>query len=62
MAVFDYHLLEYLIGLRKLTLINIIRLQVWWGVIKEGEAPKQIVEDGEFFVLKRIPSTGGGHH
>jgi hypothetical protein len=36
-------------------------VQVWWGVIKEGEAPKQIIEDGEFFVLKRLPSTGGHH-
>lgn len=35
---------------------------VWWGVIKEGEPPKQIVEGGEFFVLKRLPSSGGGHH
>jgi len=34
---------------------------VWWGVIKEGEAPKQIVEGGEFFVLKRLPSSGGHH-
>ena len=32
---------------------------VWWGVIKDGEPPKQIIEDGEFFVLKRLPSTGG---
>lgn len=35
---------------------------VWWGVIKEGEPPKQIVEGGEFFVLKRLPASGGGHH
>lgn len=35
---------------------------VWWSVIKEGEPAKQIVEGGEFFVLKRLPSTGGGHH
>ncbi|KDD74406.1 hypothetical protein H632_c1336p0 [Helicosporidium sp. ATCC 50920] len=35
---------------------------VWWGVIEEGQAPKQIIEDGEFFVLKRIPNEGGQHH
>lgn len=34
---------------------------VWWGVIKEGEPPKQIVEGGEFFVLKRLRSSGGHH-
>ena len=34
---------------------------VWWGVIEEGQPPKQIVEGGEFFVLKRLPSSGGHH-
>eukprot|EP00887_Chlorella_sp_A99_P003390 scaffold7.g3390.t1 len=34
---------------------------VWWGIIEEGQPPKQIVEGGEFFVLKRIPSSGGHH-
>jgi cytochrome c oxidase subunit 5b len=34
---------------------------VWWGVIKDGEPPKQIIEGGEFFVLKKIEG-GGGHH
>ncbi|KAL4425162.1 hypothetical protein ABPG75_009178 [Micractinium tetrahymenae] len=33
---------------------------VWWGVIEEGQPPKQIIEGGEFFVLKRLPSTS--HH
>jgi cytochrome c oxidase subunit 5b len=27
---------------------------VIWGVIKEGEPPKQLVAGGEFFVLKRV--------
>ncbi|BDA47399.1 probable cytochrome c oxidase subunit 4, mitochondrial [Coccomyxa sp. Obi] len=30
---------------------------IWWGCIEEGQPPKQLVEGGEFFVLKRI---GGG--
>lgn len=34
---------------------------VWWGVIEEGQPPKQIIEGGEFFVLKRLPSSGGHH-
>ena len=33
---------------------------VWWGIIEEGSPPKQIIEDGEYFVLKRV--EGGGHH
>lgn len=33
---------------------------IWWGTIKEGEPPKQLVEGGEYFVLKRIGD--GGHH
>ena len=33
---------------------------IWWGAIKEGEAPKQIVEGGEYFVLKRV--AGAAHH
>lgn len=36
-------------------------LQVWWGVVEDGQPPKQIIEGGEFFVLKRMPSTGGHH-
>lgn len=32
-----------------------------WGTIKKGEGPKQIVEGGEFFVLKHIPEEGGHH-
>jgi ABC-type Fe3+ transport system permease subunit len=27
---------------------------VIWGVIREGEAPKQLVAGGEFFVLKKV--------
>ncbi len=27
---------------------------VVWDFIKEGEPPKQIVENGEYFVLKKI--------
>ncbi|KAI3435026.1 hypothetical protein D9Q98_003078 [Chlorella vulgaris] len=34
---------------------------VWWGVIEDGQPPKQIIEGGEFFVLKRLPSSGGHH-
>ena len=26
---------------------------VWWGIIEEGQPPKQIIDGGEFFVLKR---------
>lgn len=33
---------------------------VWWGIIEEGQPPKQIIEDGEYFTLKRV--EGGGHH
>jgi cytochrome c oxidase subunit 5b len=37
---------------------------IWWGCIKEGEGPRQIVEGGEFFVLERNldESAGHGHH
>ncbi|KAL3141747.1 hypothetical protein ABBQ32_004428 [Trebouxia sp. C0010 RCD-2024] len=36
---------------------------IWWGTIEEGQPPKQIVETGEFFVLKRVPeSDGHGGH
>ena len=28
---------------------------IWWGRIEEGQPPKQIIEEGEFFVLKRVP-------
>ena len=34
---------------------------IWWGVLKEGEGPKQITEGGEFLVLKKLPSSGGHH-
>ena len=34
---------------------------IWWGTIKEGEGPRQLVEGGEYFVLKRV-GDGGGHH
>jgi cytochrome c oxidase subunit 5b len=34
---------------------------VWWGIIEEGQPPKQIVEGGEFFVLKKIEGAGGHH-
>jgi cytochrome c oxidase subunit 5b len=27
---------------------------VIWGVIREGEPPKQLVAGGEFFVLKKV--------
>lgn len=33
---------------------------VWWAIIEEGQPPKQIIEGGEFFVLKRVGD--GGHH
>ena len=34
--------------------------QVVWGVVREGEPPKQFVEGGEYFVLKKVEG-GGGH-
>lgn len=36
---------------------------IWWGTIEEGQPPKQIVETGEFFVLKRVSANEGhgGH-
>ncbi|CAL5224756.1 g7493 [Coccomyxa viridis] len=34
---------------------------VWWGNIHEGDPPKQIVEGGEFFILKRSGDAGHGH-
>ena len=33
--------------------------EVTWGLIKEGDPPRQIVPGGEFFVLKRLPKEGG---
>ena len=33
---------------------------VWWGTVREGEGPRQLVEGGEYFVLKRVGD--GGHH
>ena len=35
---------------------------IWWGHIKEGEPPKQIVDGGEFFVLERLHDDNIGHH
>ena len=36
---------------------------IWWGKVKEGEPPRQLVEGGEYFVLKRLDDGGGhGHH
>lgn len=36
---------------------------VWWGIIEDGQPPKQIIEGGEYFVLKRIAAPEGeGHH
>lgn len=36
---------------------------IWWGTVEEGQPPKQIVETGEFFVLKRVSeSDGHGGH
>ena len=32
---------------------------VWWGNIHEGDPPKQIVEGGEFFILKRTGDSAG---
>ncbi len=36
---------------------------IWWGTIEEGQPPKQIVETGEFFVLKKVEASDGhgGH-
>lgn len=34
--------------------------EVIWGLIKEGEPPRQLVPGGEFFILKRLP--GGPEH
>lgn len=35
---------------------------VWWGTVHEGQPPKQILEGGEFFVLKRVPDTDAHSH
>jgi cytochrome c oxidase subunit 5b len=35
---------------------------VWWGFVEEGQAPKQIIEGGEYFVLKRVAESGATHH
>ena len=36
---------------------------IWWGTIEEGQPPKQIVDTGEFFVLKKVSaSEGHGGH
>eukprot|EP00884_Botryococcus_braunii_P023286 jgi/Botrbrau1/9641/Bobra.0131s0018.1 len=36
---------------------------IWWGKIKKGDPPRQIVEGGEFFVLKQIADDSShGHH
>lgn len=36
---------------------------IWWGTIEEGQPPKQIVDTGEFFVLKKVEaSEGHGGH
>lgn len=35
---------------------------VWWAMIEEGDGPRQIIEGGEYFVLKRIPSGDAHHH
>ncbi len=34
---------------------------IWWGHIEEGQPPKQLVEGGEFFVLKRVGGDSHGH-
>ena len=34
---------------------------IWWGTIKEGEPPKQLIEGGEYFVLKKV-AGGPAHH
>jgi hypothetical protein len=36
---------------------------IWWGTIEEGQPPKQIVDTGEFFVLKKVEASDGhgGH-
>lgn len=35
---------------------------VWWGTVREGEPPRQIIEGGEYFVLKRVGDGGAHHH
>ena len=35
---------------------------VWWAMIEEGDGPRQIIEGGEYFVLKRIPGGDSHHH
>ncbi|KAK9836813.1 hypothetical protein WJX74_008649 [Apatococcus lobatus] len=35
---------------------------VWWDTIHAGQPPKQIIEDGEFFILKQLEGGGHGHH
>ena len=35
---------------------------VIWGVLQEGQPPRQLVEDGEYFVLKRVGGGDDDHH
>ncbi len=32
-----------------------------WTILEENQPPKQIVQDGEYFIMKRVEG-GGGHH
>ncbi|KAK9823694.1 hypothetical protein WJX72_004673 [[Myrmecia] bisecta] len=34
---------------------------IWWDLIEDGQPPKQIVDGGEYFVLKHEPEEGGHH-
>lgn len=34
---------------------------IWWGSVKNGKPPMQVIEGGEFFVLKKLESEGGHH-
>lgn len=34
---------------------------VWWGLIEDGQPPKQVIEGGEFFVLKKLPGQASHH-
>ena len=35
---------------------------IWWGNVEEGKPPMQIIEGGEFFVLKRLPDDDTTGH
>lgn len=35
---------------------------IWWGKIEADQPPKQIIEGGEYFVLRVLEESGDPHH